>query len=182
MSPSQAISSIASDSQSDSNMQQRDTPLTSQMISPAFVLAPNGFDLSAFSNLPSAPTPTPTSTSQPQQFQQQTDPTLKKRPIAWSWVVGPIIAVICIVVVCALVYSHRKGRRSARKAALQQARQGEEKWREATRKEVDDLAESTISHASRLSYIAPQPQRFMSVVRKPVPQIDPSCYDDDPYT
>lgn len=132
-------------------LKQRQT--LSQIVSPSFVLAPRGIDLSLLNTLPSPSSDAAASPSvQLDQSQQSTTSvTTKTRSFHWAWVVLPIMVILIILTICGLVYCHRRGQRSARKLAEQESREGEEKWREATRKEVDSLAKSAADQAALYS-------------------------------
>jgi hypothetical protein len=84
-------------------------------------------------------------------YQQQDDhSTLAAyRPVPWGYIVIPILIVLCIIIICSILYAHHRGKRTAKEMAKLEARQGEEKWREATKKEVESLAESAVSQAAR---------------------------------
>lgn len=123
--------------------QKRDMPPLSQLISPPFVLAPRGVDLALKASLNNV------SEELTQQGERQLlSPPSAQRPTAWAYLAIPLAFVLLAAIAGSVVYAHRRGRRSARKAALLASKDGEEKWREATRKEVEQLTESTTS-ASR---------------------------------
>lgn len=164
--------------------------LQSQIVSPCFVLAPRGIDLSLLNTIPSPSSNAAASPSvQVDQVQQSTAPTtITTRPINWAWIVLPILGISIILIVCGLVYCHRRGQRSARELAEQQSREGEEKWREATRREVNSLAKSTADQAALYSSTPTSLQTFAdwsprrieiescSISRPVAPPSDPYTY------
>ncbi|UZJ55357.1 hypothetical protein CBS101457_004677 [Exobasidium rhododendri] len=132
--------------------QKRDMPPMSQLISPPFVLAPRGVNLAMMDSIPIATDVFDMTKQTPQSQRDQKDNATdseRARPISWGYVVGPILIVLTITVICGLIVAHRRGKKAAQEVATLQAREGEEKWRESTRREVEQLAKSTASQADR---------------------------------
>lgn len=139
-----------------------------QIISPAFVLAPQGIDLSNINNLqsttPSANDLEAQGQATPVIQQPQSADGSKSRPIAWAWIVGPIVIVLALLVAGSLLYCRRQGKKRARlDAAVEQARYDEMRWREANRVDVTQMLHNT-AHESALYGIPPPAQRYQAVL------------------
>jgi hypothetical protein len=156
--------------------QKRDESVLSPLVSPPFVLAPRGLNLALVEALPStsntAQNTQPTTALQAQPA--NTSSTEKARPVSWGNVAAPILIVLTVGVICGLIFAHRRGKRSALSLAKTQAREGEEKWREATHQEVEDLAKSTASQAAqsvtRLPIVmAAPPRSAIPIASRPDP-------------
>lgn len=150
--------------------QKRDMPPLAQLISPPFVLAPRGLNLAMINAMPASINSV---NSIGQQFpESQIAPmatsTERVRPISWGYVVGPIMIVLAIAIITGLLLAYRRGKRTTRNLARLQAGEGEEKWREATRKEVEQLAEDTANQAVR-SMKTPNPVAITSTPRRLLP-------------